>query len=360
MKKKEESGNPGSPPAGMRRFCKMPAFPPREFKPEVSLSRRRIIENHLQKWVNGTKLHYYFFTKPKRWAATNPEKDVVRQAFTVWKELGIGLNFQEVASPDQAEIRIGFLRGDGSWSYVGRENLKIGRDERTMNFGWDLAQPGEIDTALHEIGHALGLEHEHQNPNAGIVWNEEAVYQALAKPPNSWSRAETYTNIIKKLSPREVTGSDWDPNSIMHYPFEAGLIKEPQKYRSGLQPAGGLSEADITWVKTFYPPLDENKFPKLELRRSVDLDIEAGMQKDFIIIPPTTRKYTIQTFGLSDTVITLFEEVGGELVFRKGDDDSGEEYNAKIAEKLVADRKYILRIRLFYSERRGETAVMIW
>ena len=31
-----------------------------------------------------------------------------------------------------------------------------------MNFGWDLTQPGEIDTALHEIGHTIGFPHEHQ------------------------------------------------------------------------------------------------------------------------------------------------------------------------------------------------------
>lgn len=360
MTKAEKKTNPDIPDHRARRFCRMPVFPPREFKAGVSLSRRSIIMEHVQKWVNGTVLHYYFFTQPKKWATKEAEKKIVRQAFAAWQKLGLGLEFQEVTSPDEAEIRIGFERGDGAWSYVGRYNLNIGRDERTMNFGWDLTQPGEIDTALHEIGHAIGLEHEHQNPKAGIVWDEEAVYQELAQPPNSWTRAETYENIIKKLNPREVVGSDWDPNSIMHYPFDAGLIKEPQQFRGGLEPAGGLSPGDITWAKTFYPAQDESKFPKLELRRSVDLDIEAGMQKDFIIVPPETRKYTIQTFGLSDTVMTLFEEIDGKLIFRQGDDDSGEDYNAKISGKLYKKRKYVLRIRLFYSERRGETAVMLW
>jgi hypothetical protein len=338
----------------------MPAFPPREFKPGVSLSRRSIILEHALKWANGTVLHYYFFDKPQQWTTRDEEKNVVRQAFAGWKQLGIGLEFKEVAEREAAEVRIAFLRGDGSWSYVGRDNLTIGQDERTMNFGWNLAQPGEIDTALHEIGHAIGLQHEHQNPNAGIVWNEEAVYASLAQPPNSWPRQETFENIIKKLNPNAVKGSTWDPNSVMHYPFEGGLILQPEKYRNGLQPAGGLSEKDISWVRTFYPPLEGKEYPKLELRRSVDLDIAAGMQKDFIIIPPETRKYTIQTFGLSDTVMALFEEVGGKLVLRKGDDDSGEDYNAKITERLAKDQKYVLRIRLFYSEREGETAVMMW
>jgi hypothetical protein len=41
-------------------------------------------------------------------------------------------------------------------------------------------------------------------------------------------------------------------------------------------------------------------------------------------------------------------------------DDSGEEHSAKIAVSLIKNRKYVLRIRLLYSEREGETAVMIW
>jgi hypothetical protein len=342
----------------LRRFCKQPPVPPRVYKPGVGFGRQRAIISNQDKWLNGTLLHYYFFQSPQEWTTTKKEQDVVRQAFAAWKKLGIGLEFQEVSSPGDAQIRIGFLQGDGSWSYVGRYILNIGRDERTTNFGWDLTQ--DMDTALHEIGHALGLEHEHQNPKAGIVWDEEAVYAALAAPPNNWPREETYNNIIKKLRDREVSGTDWDPDSIMEYPFEAGLIKEPAKYRTGLQPKGGLSPYDIAWMKQTYPSQKEEEFPKLELRRSVDLDIPAGGQKDFIIIPTETRKYTIQTFGLSDTVMVLFEEVDGKLVQRKGDDDSGEDYNAKIEERLYKDKKYVLRIRLFYSEREGETAVMIW
>ena len=181
--------------AELKRFCKMPAIPPKVYGPGVSLSRMRAIDMHKDLWVNGTRLHYYFFESPKEWTTTDKEKEAVRRAFDTWKKLGIGLEFQEVSSPGDAEIRIGFLQGDGSWSFVGTYNLKIGRDQRTTNFGWDLTQ--DFDCALHEIGHAIGLQHEHQSPKAGIVWDEEAVYKALAAPPNEWSREETYENIIK-------------------------------------------------------------------------------------------------------------------------------------------------------------------
>lgn len=287
----------------------------------------------------------------------------MRRAFQTWKDLGIGLEFDEVSTRDEAEIRIGFMRGDGAWSYIGRDiiDLGIGRDHRTMNFGWDLTRhPQEIDTAIHEIGHTLGFPHEHQNPNAGIVWDEEAVYAALAKPPNSWPRETTYHNIIRKIAPDTVQGSTWDPDSVMHYPFGPGLILEPAQYRSGINPPGGLSERDVTWVKTFYPPMNEQDDPLLHPVESVRLEIGPGEQRNFRIRPAATRLYTIGTFGLSDTVMVLFERVGEQLRYLKGDDDSGYDRNARITYRLRKGREYVVRLRLYYADRRDETAIMLW
>jgi hypothetical protein len=81
---------------------------------------------------------------------------------------------------------------------------------------------------------------------------------------------------------------------------------------------------------------------------------------NFRIEPDATRSYTIRTFGISDTVMVLFEEVNGELRYLTGDDDSGEDYNAEIQVRLFRGRRYVLRIRLYYSDRAGETAVMMW
>jgi len=81
--------------------------------------------------------------------------------------------------PAEAELRIGFMPGDGSWSYLGRDCLLVPQGERTMNFGWDLRTSYGRSTARHEIGHALGMPHEHQNPHAGIIWDTEAVYRQV-------------------------------------------------------------------------------------------------------------------------------------------------------------------------------------
>jgi hypothetical protein len=83
------------------------------------------------------------------------------------------------------------------------------------------------------------------------VWDEEAVYKSLAGPPNLWPREVTYSNIIEKIDPTLVDGGEWDKDSIMHYPFEAGMILKPEKYRTEpLEPAGGVPCSPILLVMT--------------------------------------------------------------------------------------------------------------
>ena len=62
-----------------------------------------------------------------------------------------------------------------------------------------------------------------------------------------------------------------------------------------------------------------------------------GEQLDFVIHPPRTRNYTIQTFGDIDTVMVLFEDADDELQYRTADDDSGEDYNAKLVYASTAN-----------------------
>ena len=228
---------------GDHRFCALPEVPERVFGPEVSMHRARLIRYLNRKWVNGTTLRYYFFTNGP-WAGPAGELDLVRDGFGVWEDVGIGLKFEEVTNIDDAEVRIGFLPGDGAWSYVGRDIIDIpGQQERTMNFGWPIATDTRgVDVAVHEIGHTLAFPHEHQNPFSGIVWDEQAVYAYFGGPPNNWPPAQTLHNVLRKLPAAAVEGSAWDPDSIMHYGFPAGLILQPPEHRGGITPALGLSD----------------------------------------------------------------------------------------------------------------------
>jgi hypothetical protein len=146
----------------------------------------------------------------------------------------------------------------------------------------------------------------------------------------------------------------------MHYEFVAGLIQSPAEYKIGLTPAPGLSEKDKDWVQSFYPPMDTA--PELELKPfdSQRLLIAAGEQVNFTIRPRYTGNYTIQTFGRSDTVMVLFEDIDGVPRYLAGDDDSGSARNARLYVRLYRGQEYILRVRLYYSFISGQTAVFMW
>ena len=119
--------------------------------------------------------------------------------------------------------------------------------------------------------------------------------------------------------------------------------------------ADGVSGRD-----RFYPELDDDRNKELKAFESQRLLIGPGEQIDFRIRPDFTREYVIQTFGVSDTVMVLFDANDGDPSYIDGDDDSGWDRNAGIVHRLYRGREYILRIRLYYVDIGGQTAVFMY
>jgi hypothetical protein len=113
-----------------------------------------------------------------------------------------------------SDIRISFNYGYGSYSYLGTDARFIPKSEETLNIGWSGAS-----VMRHEFGHALNLSHEHQNPNGGIVWDEQKVIQELSGPPNNWDEATIRYNVLDQYDLSKVDSTAFDPDSVMLYYF---------------------------------------------------------------------------------------------------------------------------------------------
>lgn len=212
--------------------------------PEVAVATdRRSALLKTAKWNNGDLIRIRFLGGDL--AMQDRVEKVAKELATLAK---LNFNFVEKAP---SEIRVAFERGNGSWSYLGTQCKEILEPQPTMNFGWLTPQSSEQElrsVVLHEFGHAIGLIHEHQNPQRGIDWNKPAVIADLSGPPNNWSPETIENNMFKKYDPRVVDATDLDPDSIMMYPI-------PRSWTHGGPEVGfnsELSEMDRNKIREAY------------------------------------------------------------------------------------------------------------
>lgn len=222
---------------------------PQAMKPR----KKRSVADHSVFWRPGQTLRISFIGTPCPWL-----KNSIFDTACQWLKYA-NLKFELLDNDvDEAEIRIQTDVQEGvNFSFLGNQALDV--DGATMALGVKLSDPLFEPFVLHEFGHALGMEHEHQHPRANIPWDLDAVRQLLAAvlADEANSPDELADLIEEDLAVQFLPLPDngdllilpYDKQSIMHYRIRQKLTRHAFKRSQNLK----ISKKDKRFMRLVYP-----------------------------------------------------------------------------------------------------------
>ena len=167
-------------------------------------------------------------------------------AIQEWAHNTPALQFR-IVKGKEGDIRICDDEGlKGNWSVIGTDAGNIPLSEPTMHLERNDDSKTFRATVLHEFGHALGLLHEHQNPEHTINWNKAAVYKAYAS--DQFPRELVYSQILELPVGDRLEVTRYDSRSVMHYAYP-GYVTHDAK---GVDTQHWLSEGDKAIARRLY------------------------------------------------------------------------------------------------------------
>ncbi len=202
--------------------------------------RKRSIGEISKFWKPGRTLRIAFVNEPGQ-----AYRDAVKAAASLWLPW-INLTFDFVAGK-QGEIKI-FTEYDQTYSLMGTDALTVGPSDATMVLGLKIDDPHFEAKVVHEFGHALGMHHEHQHPDADIPWDLPKLYAHFAKAGES--AEEVDRQILYKVDRSLMLASRYDRKSIMHYPVRQELTIGDWSIPQNLK----ISRKDKAFMRKAYPP----------------------------------------------------------------------------------------------------------
>jgi hypothetical protein len=218
---------------------------------------------------------------------------------------------------NNCDIRVLVKNGDFQcWSYVGTTcRLKAQKGETSVLFSFGSYKIDDTwvsTTIIHEFGHALGFQHEHNNENAKIPWNKEAVYAYYAK--QGWDKAKVDCNLFASFTGAAFDQSaGYDSKSIMTYSIQNAHVL-------GRETLGGYYVASNTVLSDLDKRGALKHYPVTE---GVIVYEGENFTGDFSILRP--GKYGADSLGIANDKMRSFQIIGDlTLILYKNSDFSGE------------------------------------
>lgn len=227
----------------LRKYCTK--LDPFEFEPspptDIENLNKSMPISHFDKfWRMKNELHVYLM------GGVQEQRQIAIEAMTEWN-LHSNLKFVLWPTHEKSQIRVSFKQRHGNKSFIGTDALLLDDDKPTMNLEEPL-----LEVALHEFGHALGLDHEHQHPFSGLKWNKKAVVENFQ---GIWRLEQIEANIFSKYDIDSYMWKDYDRTSIMHYEIPPRWLLSG----SGVPRNEHISAHDIKMVKCLYHDFKRSK-----------------------------------------------------------------------------------------------------
>jgi serralysin len=221
---------------------------PNNAKTEAQIKKTALIATTGKLWKKGSTINITY-----KDGSPEIQTEVEKYATEWTKYANINFKFyktlKDIPKKESADIVITF-NTQVNTSAVGTDSKYVSKSDASMNLG--ILTDKNINTRrsiiLHEFGHAIGLEHEHQHKNRTLEFDDSKIIDTCKSRIN-FTEEMCRMFIIQTIPSNEAYFSQYDLLSIMHYSLHSDFFKTAMEMRANLS----LSLTDKVEIAKMYP-----------------------------------------------------------------------------------------------------------